>query len=135
MDKMSILPILQKIPLFANLSDEDNRKVIDSIMLNFYPAGYTILREGQEGNEMHIIRSGKVEVSRGGQVVNTLGNNEFYGEMALIEDKPRNATIKTLEDSEIFVLKKEDFYNLVRGDESVAKSINQEFLARLMTNE
>jgi len=63
-----------------------------------------------------------------------LGNGDFFGEMALIGDKPRNNTAQTIEESEIFVLKKDDFINLVSSDPNMATRISSEFIKRMKIN-
>jgi CRP/FNR family transcriptional regulator len=66
--------------------------------------------------------------------VAVLNNNALFGEMALVSDKPRNASAKTIEDSEIFRLKKDDFYNLVTNNPSIAEQISSEFISRVKEN-
>lgn len=66
--------------------------------------------------------------------VANLSDNDFFGEMAILSEKPRNATAKTMEDCEVFVLKKEDFIKLVASNPNMASRISSEFLKRMKIN-
>jgi CRP/FNR family transcriptional regulator, cyclic AMP receptor protein len=58
-----------------------------------YRAGETIFREGEPGLEFYVIRAGRVRILRGNRLLETLGENEIFGEMALIDTSPRSATV------------------------------------------
>ena len=139
MDKYSILPILQKIPLFAELSEEDHDEIIDHLVLEYVPANTIIFSQGDSGNKMYIIKNGLVKVciieNMQEKELAILGENEFFGEMALISDEPRNAIIKTLEELEVFTLSKEDFIILTSTNQHVATLINDEFIRRVKNNQ
>lgn len=132
---MSILPILQKIPLFASLSDIDHREIIDHITLEYFPANMKIFNEGDTGEKMYIIKKGLVKVFKTQNMeqkeLAILGENEFFGEMALISDAPRYASVQTLEESEIFTLSKKDFMKLCETNQHMATIINDEFIRRV----
>ena len=90
---------------------------------------------------MYIIKKGQVKIFQGPlndddeQVaLATLSNDSFFGEMALVSEKPRNANALTLEESEIFILKKEDFYSLINENPSLAEQISSEFIHRIREN-
>lgn len=136
-----IFAILEKIPLFEDLTEESSNIISSKITLEYYPKNHLIFSEGDEGDAMYIIKNGSVKIFRGPaedpdeqEEVAVLNNNAFFGEMALVSDKPRNASAKTIDDSEIFRLKKDDFYNLVTNNPSLAEQISSEFISRVKEN-
>ncbi|MBT4936559.1 cyclic nucleotide-binding domain-containing protein, partial [Candidatus Peregrinibacteria bacterium] len=103
---MLVLQLLKSIPFFDSLSEDDHLDIIENIRLNYFPEGHIIFKEGDPGDIMYIIRSGKVKIfqSQGDheRTITVLSANEFFGEMSLISDKPRNAGVKALEECEVF---------------------------------
>ena len=84
---------LARVPLFAALPREQ-RLVIAQLATHLEaPAGEVLTREGEEGREFIILLDGEVEVTRGGQVIATLGPGSHFGEIALIAHGPRTATV------------------------------------------
>ncbi len=136
----SILPILKKIPLLEELNDADHQEIVKHITLEYFPAHHVLFHENEPGEAVYIIKRGVVRIFHEGEIkdedeeVAMLGDNDFFGEMAIISEKPRNATAETLEESEIFVLKKEDFVKLVSSNPNMAGRISSEFLKRLKIN-
>lgn len=139
MDIYSIIPILQKIPLFSDLSEDSHKEIVDRIILEYYPANTVIFSEGEMGSKLYIIKSGLVKIFKHEQdkeiELSILGQNEFFGEMALISDEPRYASVRTLEESEIFTLNKNDFLQLTSIDQNIASIINDEFIRRVKANQ
>ncbi len=137
-----ILPILQKIPLFAELNNEQHQAIIQNIQLQFYPAEYILFNEGDLGEAMYIIKNGGIQIFHPSpdeddddEVIKELGPNDFFGEMALISNKERNASARTTLETEVFVLKKADFMELLSSTPGMANQISREFIDRLKENE
>ncbi len=137
---LSILPILKKIPLLEELNDDDHREIIKQITLQYFPANQLVFHENEPGDAVYIIKRGVVRIFHEApstdeelEVAN-LSDNDFFGEMAILSEKPRNATAKTMEDCEVFVLKKEDFIKLVASNPNMASRISSEFLKRMKIN-
>lgn len=88
------------------------------------PAGTVLFQEGDRGEEMFIIQSGKIKISRRIRGVEktlaTLGKGEFFGEMAILNDKPRSAAAETIEDCEMLVIDRKTFDALIRGNVEIA---------------
>ncbi|MBU0667758.1 cyclic nucleotide-binding domain-containing protein [Patescibacteria group bacterium] len=140
-DVSTILGILKRIPLLEELNAEDHKEVIKQITLELYPPNHVIFKEGDPGDSFYIIKSGMVRVFHPGndadpeeKDVAILGDNDFFGEMALISEKPRNASTVTVEETQCFKLKKEDFIKLVSSNPNMAGRISTEFLKRLKIN-
>ncbi|MBU0981737.1 cyclic nucleotide-binding domain-containing protein [Patescibacteria group bacterium] len=130
-----ILTILHSVPFFQTLTDEENHEIIEHITEQFYPANYKLFSKGDMGDAMYIIKSGMVKVFDGEKEIASLGDEEFFGEMSLIESVPRNATVETLSDCEIFVLKREDFNKLLEKNPEIAQKVKAAYAARKAENE
>lgn len=81
-----------------------------------FPAGSTIFRQGDAADSAYFIRTGEVEVidEETDSVVRTLGTGDYFGEIALIADAPRSATIRSVSNVEVAVLGKRNFLNMMR---------------------
>jgi CRP-like cAMP-binding protein len=89
-----------------------------------YPAGTVLFREGDEGNDMYVIQSGRVEISRTiGESQRTLAilpPGEFFGEMAIVNDRPRSATARVSEAAKLLVIDRDTFEAMLRGKTEIA---------------
>ncbi len=88
------------------------------------PANSILFNEGDAGEEMFIIQTGRVKISKRIRGVEktlaTLEKGEFFGEMAILNDKPRSATAETLEDCDMLVIDRKTFDTLIRGNSEIA---------------
>lgn len=141
MDGPSILPILKQIPIFSDLTEEEHKQIIKGITLQYYPAGHMFFHEGDKNPDdaMYIIKHGMVKITRRSEngdqkEVATLLDHQFFGEMALIQDEPRNATAVCGSDCEVFELKKSDFLALMQSSPTLGTKISEAFVAREKTN-
>lgn len=133
-----MLSILKQIPFFASLDNETHQAIIKNIQMQYYPQGYTLFNEGDEADNMYIIKRGKVGIyieRSQKEPVAELHTNDFFGEMALVSNNKRNATAKTLAESEVFVLHKGVFKELMRLNPEIATKISQEIISRINENE
>lgn len=140
-DASMLLPILKKIPLFADLNEDQHKDIIQHIVLMYYPANYTIFKEGDAGDALYILKNGQVNVIKGPKEEGDLSQNiaeintgGFFGEMALVSDVPRNATVKATMDSEVFILNKDDFNKLLGENTVLAQQISATVVSRLNQN-
>ena len=85
----------------------------DPSKLRNFPAGTKIFEAGQSGKEMFIVHEGEVDITIGGQVVETLGPEQFFGELALIDDEPRSADAVARTDCKLVPLDQRQFTFLV----------------------
>lgn len=89
-----------------------------------FAAGTVLFREGDTGEEMFILQSGKVKISKKIRGVEktlaTLEKGEFFGEMAILNDKPRSATAETVEDCDMLVIDRKTFETLLRSNVEIA---------------
>lgn len=130
-----ILTILKTVPLFQSLTEEEHEAIIEHITEQFYPANYSLFNKGDQGDAMYIIKSGMVKIFDADQTIAELGDDMFFGEMALIEDAPRMASAQTLSDCEIFLLKKEDFAALMQKSPEIAQKVKEAYEGRKAVND
>lgn len=101
----------------------------------YYEKGETIFRKGDIGDFLYIIISGKVQVLKevNGQLqaIATIGEGEYFGEMALLNEKQRNATIRCLEPTKLIAMKKQDFQILITNFGNLKEHFQQTQAARL----
>jgi CRP-like cAMP-binding protein len=100
-----------------------------------YPAGSVIFKEQDQGSEVYLIRSGKIQICRtvgnNPRVLATLTAGDFFGEMALISDRPRSAQANAIEDSTVIVLSAESFFRMLRTDFDMSMRIMEQLTSRL----
>lgn len=124
--------VLAKMPLFARLSERELLRVMQVAAVRSYPAGTVILEEGSWGDELFIVLSGRVVVSKGDAVLTTLGAGEHVGEMALIRSTPRSATVSADEGSaELVAIRRADFFEILRREPELAVKLLWQFVGVL----
>lgn len=100
-----------------------------------FPAGHQLFREGDAGREMFVIQSGKVRISKQVRDVEktlvVLGAGEFFGEMSILNNKPRSATATIDEDAKLLVIDPKTFEAMVRGNAEIAVRMIKKLAARL----
>lgn len=135
-----ITNLLKTIPLFATLDENIHSEIIKRVNMEYYPENYILFNEGDSGDKMFIIKNGMVRIFHAGDTpsfdkeIAILGDNDFFGEMALISDALRNATAKTIEPTQVFIITKDDFLNLISSNPQMAEQISKEFLDRVKEN-
>jgi CRP/FNR family transcriptional regulator, cyclic AMP receptor protein len=118
---------LKDVPFFSGMSKKDLAAVAQQTDEISVAAGKVLAREGDFGEEFFVIDSGTAEVTRGGEKVAELGAGDFFGEMALIEEDRRNATVTATSPMTLVVMTRASFRTLDRSmpavHETVAKAI------------
>jgi CRP/FNR family cyclic AMP-dependent transcriptional regulator len=113
MNKNPKIEQLRKIPLFAHCSKRELAglaALVDELEL---PEGQTVAREGERGKEFLVLADGIADVESGGEIVNTLGPGDFFGEISLVTGGPRTATVTTRSPSTLFVFSGPAFRSLL----------------------
>lgn len=129
---------LAAVPIFSGLGSKSLLRVAPSLERRQFSQGQSILRQGDPGDSFYIIREGKVEVvlERGedqGLVVAELGPKEGFGEMALLTDQPRSATVTASTDVDTWSLSATAFEALLSENLSLALHFNRILSQRLRT--
>jgi ATP:ADP antiporter, AAA family len=112
--------ILRSVNLFKSTPDDALAELSELLSEVEIQAGENIVQKGEQGNSMYIIVHGKVAVLDGERVLNTLGERALFGELALLDTEPRSATIRATEDTLLFRLDQEPFYELMSDRVDVA---------------
>ena len=105
----SVLGYLAKVPLFSACNKKDLAHVSRHSDRVTIKAGSVITQEGRSGHEFYVILEGKASVSRGGTDINTLGPGDSFGELALLDRAPRNATVEAVTDVDVLVMGQREF--------------------------
>ena len=93
---MSTEDVLASVSLFQRLDKKQIRQLARLVREQQFPEGHKIVEEGQEGLGLYVIAEGEAEVVRGGTVIGRLGPGKFFGEMSLLDDMPRTATVRAV---------------------------------------
>ena len=104
-----VLEYLARVPLFSACTNKDLQHVSKYSDRVKVPAGTKMTQEGRTGTEFYVILEGKASVVRGGAEINTLGPGEFFGELALLDRSPRNATVEAVTDVDALVIGQREF--------------------------
>lgn len=131
MRKDARIELLQNVWLFERCSRKELALLAANTTLVTAPAGTLLAREGEIGREFFVIISGKAEVSRSGTNLRVLGVGEFFGEMALIDRRPRTASVTASADCELLVLAADEFSTVVESMPSVDRKMLGVLVERL----
>jgi serine/threonine protein phosphatase PrpC/CRP-like cAMP-binding protein len=122
------LETLHKMPLFRHLTYQELVRVLNLIDVRDFAAGQRIIEEGDDGDEMFIVLNGQVRVHTGDASLTTLGAGQHFGEMALVDSAPRSAAVSAEGAAKLMVLRRRDFFDIVRKDHDVAVKLLWAFL-------
>lgn len=107
------LPALRRVPIFRGLAKATLLEVARRATEVSHPTGTTLVREGDPGDALCIIVEGTVEVIKDGRAVAQMTGGDFFGEISLIDGKPRSATVVAVEDTVLLMLSASDFQELL----------------------
>jgi CRP-like cAMP-binding protein len=105
--------LIKSVPLFEHCSKSELAKIAAIADELDLPEGKVLIREGERGREFFVIATGEVEVTRNGNKVTTLKSGAFVGEMALLTNVPRSATVTALTPLDVLVVTDRGFRELL----------------------
>jgi serine/threonine protein phosphatase PrpC/CRP-like cAMP-binding protein len=123
--------ILARMPLFRPLNDREILRVLQVTDVSDYRNGETIISEGDKGEELFIVLSGHAKVLRNGAELATLKAGDHFGEMALVRSQPRSATVVSDGTSELMVIRRTEFFEILRKEHQLAVKLLWQFLGVL----
>jgi CRP/FNR family cyclic AMP-dependent transcriptional regulator len=130
------LESLRAIPLFSRVGDADLESLASHLIERRYPKHATIVEEGLPGDYMYVIREGRVKVTKASEdgrekIMNFFEGGDFFGEMSLLDQAPRSASVKTLQETRLLALSRKDFLRLLRSSPDLALAVIEELTRRL----
>ena len=138
MDVKEIATFLAKVPLFKELKARQLESLAQTMVAHDYRAGEDIVTQGESGVGLFVIASGEAEVvhvrSDGTKaVVNVLGETDYFGELALLTEGPRTASVIATQATQCLVLTRWNFLAVLKRDAEMAVSILEEMAWRFRT--
>ena len=127
--------LLQRIPLFSDLERKELEQLARTMKPRTFSAGDTIASEGQRGIGFFVIESGRANVSVAGEQHGTLGSGDYFGEIALIDDGPRTATVTAASDLRCWGLTSWEFKPIVETNAEIAWKLLMALAKRLRSVE
>ncbi|HSO95593.1 MAG TPA: cyclic nucleotide-binding domain-containing protein [Acidimicrobiia bacterium] len=122
---------LEKVPLFRGLSKKQLREISGLATRLSEPAGAVLTQEGKAGHEFIIVIEGEIEVRKGDRVVATRGAGDYVGEIALLDQRPRTATVIAKTPVVIEVIGQREFRTLLAGAPELSGDIMATMAQRL----
>jgi CRP/FNR family transcriptional regulator, cyclic AMP receptor protein len=123
--------LVRGIPLFADLDKKELQGVASSMKERTFNAGQTIASEGQTGIGFFVIADGTAKVTQGDQERATLGPGDYFGEIALIDDGMRTASVTADSDLKVYGLTSWEFRPIVESNASIAWKLLKTMASRL----
>ena len=134
-----MLDELRQVPLLADLSEEDLAQLYKMAEAVSIPSGELVLQEGDPGDSLYVVLDGELEVTKrhGGQEVllAVYREGQFFGEMALLEQAPRSASVRTLRESRLLMISQAAFQTLLSCSPSAPLKILHTVTSRLRSTE
>jgi CRP-like cAMP-binding protein len=127
--------LVEKVPLFAGLSQKEYSLIARSVHEVEFPEGTRLVTAGEPGGELFVIIEGNAVVTTRLGRTALLKAGDFFGEMSLIDDAPRSATVDATTPIRLLVLKKQDFWSVLDGQMSIVRKVMQALSQRLRNAE
>jgi CRP/FNR family transcriptional regulator, cyclic AMP receptor protein len=123
--------LIKRVPLFGECSRGELEQVASAADEIDLAEGKELMREGDRGREFFVILEGTADVTQGGEKINSLGEGDFFGEIALISDLPRTATVTSTSPVRALVLTDRSFQRLVEESPAIQRKVLEAAVARL----
>ncbi len=128
--------VLKSVPLFASFQDEQLRALVTLVTRRSAPRNSTIMAAGDLTETLYIVISGRLKVMMGDAdgkevILTIIGPGEFFGEMGLIDDSPRSASVVSIEPCELLSIAKRDFKKCLAENFEMAMAVMRGLVRRL----
>jgi CRP/FNR family transcriptional regulator, cyclic AMP receptor protein len=131
MDRTTVMQMLSAVPVFSSLDKKHLKTLATAAAERTFNPGEVVVTQGEKGIGFYLIVSGQVSIEKSGKTVATLGPGQFFGEMALLDEQPRTATVKAIGRSVCFVLSPWEFWGSVGKDPEALRALLHETVRRL----
>ena len=128
------LAALAPIPLFAHCNEEELRLIAQATRPHRFPPEAIIFDQGDLGTELFLVVSGTVEIVKDGRSIVTIGPGSHFGEMALLDEPRRSATVVAVEPAELLVISRDAFFTLLQSNAMLAVKVLWNLTLRLSAN-
>jgi hypothetical protein len=125
------IELLRRIPLFSPIPPAAIERLAASLKALQAPAGTEIIRQGDEGDRFYLLRDGSVTVECDGEQIGTFGPGYFFGEIALLRNVPRTATVRAVGDTDLLALERDAFLGAVTGHAPAGQAAEEVVSARM----
>lgn len=127
---------LSTVPLFTNLTDSELELIGSRTVTRAYPKNSVLINEGDQTDSLYVILSGQVKVYSGDEegrelLLALLGPGEYFGELAIIDEEPRSASVMTTESCKLAIISKEDFLHCLTAHPAIAVNVLKVLARRL----
>ncbi len=122
------LEVLKSMQMFRYLSYKELVRVMNITETADLEADQVVFREGDQGDAMYVVMSGHVRLSKGGAVVAELGKGQHFGEMSLVDRSVRSLTASASEAARVAVVKRKDFYDIIKKEPQLAVKLLWSFV-------
>lgn len=126
---------LASVPLLAGLEGRVRKRLADIGKRRTYAADEAIVREGSTGTALYIVLKGRGRVERDGEKIGEINAGDFFGELALIEEHPRSATVIAAEETDCLLFPAWEFTSLLEEHPEIAVPIMRALISRLHRRE
>merc|ERR1712194_729593 len=113
---------LSKVPLLASMDSYERSQLADALRSETFAAGQTIVSQGEAGHKFYIIEEGEASATKGGDEVMTYSAGEYFGELALIRNQPRAATVVCKKASKLLSIDSGSFKRLLNVSDLLERS-------------
>lgn len=122
---------LARLPLFEGISAESMSRLAAVAGEQEFAPGQFIVRQGQVGTGLYLVVDGSVSVLRGAEELATLGAGEFFGELSVIDQRPRNASVQATEPTTVLAIASWDLLALLESDSALSLNLIKGLVARI----
>ncbi len=133
-DKAAVLAILRRTDLFGSLDEERYQELAGKVRVKIYGDGEAVVRQGEAGDSLFIVKRGMVNVRMDDVSVGTLGEGEIFGEMSLLTGERRKATVETEGEVRLIEISKEDIEPIIRSDPKILDGLSAILAEREVRN-
>ena len=119
--------VIEKVPIFKGATDAFIKEIVMKLTPAMFTPGDYVFREGEIGHNMYFISRGSVEIlsEKSGQVFASISEGGYFGEIALLMDSPRNASVKAIDYCDLYTLDKDSFQMVLQRFPAFAKQVRK----------
>jgi CRP/FNR family transcriptional regulator, cyclic AMP receptor protein len=126
---------LKKVSLFAGIPDAQLQRIANGVKERKFERGASIVSAGDPGHGFYLIVQGEAEVTRDGRTIRKLGPGDYFGELALVTETPRTATVVAKEPTTCLALTRWDFKGILDSNPAIAIRLLETVASRIQEDE